>query len=166
MGIIGAFSLATAGPAFAKPVGTGIYNCAAVKGSIYFKPKLITGGVAVEHITINFKATGCAGGLPLEPAVKGTASYVATQKNVCPMLGVNGAAVLLHLTYPFAAPSVATVAVSEAAGLWTLAGPVAGSYPSLLGTATLKPTPVAGQNCGAGVGVKHMTFTTVGLAAF
>jgi hypothetical protein len=50
--MIGVFSLATAGPAFANPLGVGIYNCANVSGSIRFAPPAVTGGVLPETITI------------------------------------------------------------------------------------------------------------------
>ena len=155
MGIIGVFNLANAGPAFASPLGIGIYSCATVSGSIRFVPPAVTGGVLPETITIRLKASGCTGGVPVPASATGKATYLSTQTNVCPLAGVNGLAVPLHLTYPNAKRSRASVTVTAGA-FWTLVGPVvAGSYKpgSLLPlpTATLKPVPVAGQICATGV---------------
>jgi len=146
LGIIGV----DAGTAFAKPLGVGIYGCATVTGSIRFVPPAITGGVLPETITINIKAFGCAGGAPIPTSVVGKATYLSTKTNVCPLGGVNGLLIPLHLKYPNAKKSLATVTVT-AGVVWTLVGPVAGSYAPGPGTASLKPVPVGVQTCATGV---------------
>ncbi len=160
IGIIGAFNLVNAGPAFAKPLGVGAYNCAHMTGSIRFVPPATTGGLLAENITINFKAYGCTGGVPVPASVVGKAAYLSTQTNVCPLLGVNGLAIPLHLTYPNAAASLATVTVTAGVN-WKLVGPVAGSYAPGPGTAKVKPVPVAGQICATGVSAMNITKGTL-----
>ena len=149
-------------------VGIGLVNCRAVTGEIGFSPATVSGGHAVERVSIWFQGTKCSAaiaGAPTKPVpqtVIGSMSFFSAAHNGCPQSGRLGTGILnLAYNYPPVPPvmidpsSALSVSVTRAA-FWTLTGKVSwGSYPdpspSPTFKALLKPNLVGGENCKNGV---------------
>ena len=149
-------------------VGSGLVDCHAVTGEIGFSPATISGGKAVERVSIWFQGTKCSPAIagavtkPVPQTVIGSMSFFSAARNNCPQNGRLGAGILnFAYNYPpvpavMIDPSSAlSVSVTRAA-VWTLSGKVGwGSYPdpspSPTFKALLKPNLVGGETCKNGV---------------